>query len=180
MWLNKIVKFSIENRLTVLILAFVIMGVGIYTANRMDVDVFPDLTAPTVTVMTEAHGMAAEDVERLVTFPIETTVNGAANVRRVRSATYAGVSIVWVDFQWGMDIYKARQIVSEKLTGISDKLPQGADDPYMTPQSSIMGEMMLISVSSEEMNIMDLRTLTDWQIKQRLLAVNGVAQVIVM
>ncbi|MFP4546565.1 MAG: efflux RND transporter permease subunit [Fidelibacterota bacterium] len=180
MWLNKIVKFSIENRLTVLILAFVIMGIGVYTAIRMDVDVFPDLTAPTVTIMTEAHGMAAEDVERLVTFPVEATVNGAANVRRVRSATYAGVSIVWVDFNWGMDIYKARQIVSEKLTGITEKLPQGAKEPYMTPQSSIMGEVMLIAVSSDQLSSMDLRTLTDWQIKQRLLAVNGVAQVIVM
>ncbi len=180
MWLNKIIKFSLENRLTVLIMAFVVMGIGVYTANKMDVDVFPDLTAPTVTVMTEAHGMAAEDVERLITFPIETTVNGAANVRRVRSATYAGVSIVWIDFEWGMDIYKARQIVSERLTGTIDKLPQSSDDPYMTPQSSIMGEVMLIAVSSDAMSTIKLRTLTDWQIKQRLLAVNGVAQVIVM
>jgi CzcA family heavy metal efflux pump len=180
MWLNKIVKFSIENRLTVLVLAFVIMGIGIYTAADMDVDVFPDLTAPTVTIMTEAHGMAAEDVERLVTFPIETTINGAANVRRVRSATYAGVSIIWVDFSWGMDIYKARQIVSEKLAGITENLPEISGNPYMTPQSSIMGEVMLIAVNSDSIPSMDLRTLTDWQIKQRLLAVNGVAQVIVM
>jgi len=180
MWLNKIVKFSIENRLTVIILALVVMGIGLYIASNMDVDVFPDLTAPTVTVMTEAHGMATEDVERLITFPIETTVNGATNVRRVRSKTFAGVSIVWIDFDWGMDIYKARQIVSEKLAGITDKLPQGTDEPYMTPQSSIMGEMMLIAVSSDSISTMDLRTLSEWQIKQRLLAVNGVAQVIVM
>jgi len=178
--LNKIIKFSIENRLTVMILALIIMGIGIYVTFTMDVDVFPDLTAPTVTVMTEAHGMAAEDVERLITFPIETTVNGASNVRRVRSATYAGISIVWIDFEWGMDIYKARQIVSEKLTSVIGNLPLGTDKPYMTPQSSIMGEIMLIAVSSDSISTMDLRTLTDWQIKQRLLAVNGVAQVIIM
>ncbi len=178
--LNKIVKFSIENRATVIILAFIIMGLGIYITKTMDMDVFPDLTAPTVTVMTEAHGMAAEDVERLITFPIETTVNGASNVRRVRSATYAGISLVWIDFEWGMDIYKARQIVSEKLASVIGNLPQGTDEPYMTPQSSIMGEIMLIAVSSDSISTMNLRTLTDWQIKQRLLAVNGVAQVIVM
>lgn len=180
MWLNKIVKFSIDNRLTVMVLAFVVMAIGVFITRQMDVDVFPDLTAPTVTIMTEAHGMAAEDVERLITFPIETTVNGAAKVRRVRSATYAGVSIVWVDFAWGMDIYKARQIVSEKLAGITEKLPQGSSEPYMTPQSSVMGEVMLIAVNSDSLSTMDLRTLTEWQIKQRLLAVNGVAQVIVM
>ena len=180
MLLNKIVKFSIENRLTVVIIALLVMGIGVYTASTMDIDVFPDLTAPTVTVMTEAHGMVAEDVEKLITFPIETTVNGAPNVRRVRSATYAGVSIVWIDFEWGMDIYRARQIVSEKLAGIMDKLPQGSDEPYMTPQSSIMGEIMLIAVNSDSISTMALRSLTDWQIKQRLLAVDGVAQVIVM
>ncbi|HMA63421.1 MAG TPA: efflux RND transporter permease subunit [bacterium] len=178
--LNKIIRFSLENRLFIVVAMLVLIGAGVYTANQMDVDVFPDLTAPTVTVMTESHGMAAEDVERLITFPIETTVNGAANVRRVRSATYAGVSIVWVDFEWGMDIYKARQIVSEKLSAVTNKLPANAKEPYMTPQSSIMGEVMLIAVSSDSMTTMDLRTLTDWQIKQRLLAVNGVAQVIVM
>ena len=178
--LNKIIKFSLENRLFVVIAALVLIGAGIYTANQMDVDVFPDLTAPTVTVMTESHGMAAEDVERLITFPIETTVNGAANVRRVRSATYAGVSIVWVDFDWGMDIYKARQIVSEKLSAITNKLPASASKPYMTPQSSIMGEVMLIAVRSDSLSTMKLRTLADWQIKQRILAVNGVAQVLVM
>lgn len=178
--LNRIIRFSLENRMFIIISILVLIGAGVYTANQMDVDVFPDLTAPTVTVMTESHGMAAEDVERLITFPIETTLNGAAHVRRVRSATYAGVSIVWIDFKWGMDIYKARQIVSEKLSAVTNQLPENTGEPYMTPQSSIMGEVMLIAVSSDSLSTMDLRTLTDWQIKQRLLAVDGVAQVIVM
>ncbi|MBN2281064.1 MAG: efflux RND transporter permease subunit [Candidatus Marinimicrobia bacterium] len=180
MWLDKIVRFSIENRFTVLVAAIVVMGLGFFIAVNMNVDVFPDLTAPTVTLMTEAHGMATEDVERLITFPIETIVNGAGNVRRVRSKTYPGVSIVWIDFDWGMDIYKARQIVSEKMAGIRDNLPHGSDEPFMTPQSSIMGEVMLIAVTSDSISTMDLRTLSEWQIRQRLLAVNGVAQVIVM
>jgi CzcA family heavy metal efflux pump len=154
--------------------------VGIYTASKMEVDVFPDLTAPTVVVLTEAHGMAPEEVEKLVTFQIETAVNGATNVRRVRSSSAAGISIVWIEFEWGTDIFKARQIVSEKLTIVAEKLPLGVGNPTLAPQSSIMGEIMLISLSSDRTTPMDLRTIADWNIRPRLLATGGVSQVIVI
>ena len=178
--LDKITQYALHNRLMIIVASVLLLIAGIYTASKMEVDVFPDLTAPTVVVLTEAHGMAPEEVEKLVTFQIETAVNGATNVRRVRSSSAAGISIVWVEFEWGTDIFKARQIVSEKLTVIAEKLPQGVGNPTLAPQSSIMGEIMLISLSSDSTTPMDLRTIADWNIRPRLLATGGVSQVIVI
>ncbi len=178
--LNKIIKFSLHNRFFVVIASVLLLIFGSVVASKMEVDVFPDLTAPTVVVLTEAHGMAPEEVEKLVTFPIETSVNGATNVRRVRSSSSAGISIVWVEFEWDTDIYKARQIVNEKITAVAEKLPQGVGNPTMGPQSSIMGEIMLVSVTADETSQIDLRTIADWTIRPRLLATGGVSQVIVI
>ena len=177
--LNRILKFSLNNRLLVIVGFGLLSLFGTYVAFNMEVDVFPDLTAPTVVVLTEAHGMAPEEVERLVTFPIETSVNGASNVRRVRSASSGGFSIVWVEFEWDTDIYHARQVVNEKLAAISDRLPIGAGTPTMAPQSSIMGEIMFVALTADSTSMMELRTLADWIIRPRLLATGGVAQVIV-
>lgn len=178
--LNSIIKYALHNRLMTIVGSAVLLVVGIFTATKMDIDVFPDLTAPTVVVMTEAQGLAPEEVEKLVSFPIETALNGASNIRRIRSSSSAGLSIVWAEFDWGMDVYKARQIVSEKLQTISAKLPEGIDQPIMAPQSSIMGEMMMISLSSDSVSPMKLRTLADWTIRPQLLSAGGVAQVIVI
>lgn len=178
--LNKILDFSLRNRLLILFSAVILLTVGSYVASRMEIDVFPDLTAPSVVVLTEAHGMATEEVERLVTFPIEISLNGATDVRRVRSSSATGISIVWVDFEWDTDIYKARQIVTEKLATVAEKLPVNAGMPTLAPQSSIIGEIMVITVSSDSVSPMDLRTLADWQIRNRLLSIGGVSQVIVM
>lgn len=178
--LNKIIKFSLQNRFFVVIASVLLLIFGSVVASRMEVDVFPDLTAPTVVVLTEAHGMAPEEVEKLVTFPIETSVNGATNVRRVRSSSSAGISIVWVEFEWDTDIYKARQIVNEKITAVAEKLPQGVGNPTMGPQSSIMGEIMLVSVTADKTSQIDLRTIADWTIRPRLLATGGVSQVVVI
>ena len=178
--LNKIIKFSLHNRFFVVIASVLLLIFGSVIASKMEVDVFPDLTAPTVVVLTEAHGMAPEEVEKLVTFPIETSVNGATNVRRVRSSSSAGISIVWVEFEWNTDIYKARQIVNEKITAVAEKLPQGVGNPTMGPQSSIMGEIMLVSVTADKTSQIDLRTIADWTIRPRLLATGGVSQVVVI
>jgi Cu(I)/Ag(I) efflux system membrane protein CusA/SilA len=178
--LNKIIHFSLNNRLVVLAVAVLIVMAGLYTATNMEVDVFPDLNAPTVVVMTEARGMAPEEVERLVTFPIETSVNGAANVRRVRSSSTTGFSIVWVEFEWNTDIYKARQIVSEKISVIGDALPSNAGNPILGPQSSILGELLIVGLTADTTSLQELRTLADWTIRPRLLTMGGVAQVAVI
>lgn len=178
--LNRILHFALDNRLLIVVGSIVLIVFGTYVAIRMEVDVFPDLTAPTVVVLTEAHGMAPEEVEKLVTFPIETSVNGASNVRRVRSSSMAGISIVWVEFEWDTDIYKARQIVTEKISSLSERLPDGVDLPTLAPQSSIMGEIMLISLTADSTSIMDVRTIADWTVRPRLLATGGVAQVVVI
>lgn len=201
--LNNIIRFSLNNRLLVLVASMLLLVAGIYTATTMDVDVFPDLNAPTVTVMTEAKGMAPEEVERLVTFPIETAVNGATDVRRVRSSSSMGFSIVWVEFDWGTDIYRARQIVSEKIATVMDLLPQNVGTPTLGPQSSILGEVLFVGLtvdgemgresddasrrnshlgkeSQPSTSMQDLRTLAEWTIRPRLLATGGVAQVAVL
>lgn len=178
--LNNIIKIALNNRLMVVIASIFLLFGGSYIASQMEVDVFPDLTAPTVVILTEAHGLAPEEVEKLVSFHIETAVNGATNVRRVRSSSSAGFSIVWVEFDWGTDIYKARQTVNEKLSIVLDKMPKGISKPIMAPQSSIMGEMMMMSLSSDSVSPMKLRTISDWVIRPRLLALGGVSQVITM
>jgi CzcA family heavy metal efflux pump len=178
--LNRIIQFSLHNRLLVLSAAVLLIVVGSFTASRMDVDVFPDLTAPSVVVLTEAHGMAPEEIERQVTFQVETAMNGAANVRRVRSSSSAGISIVWVEFEWGTEVYKARQVVTEKLAAVANSLPLGVSAPVMAPQTSIMGEIMLISVTAPHTSSMDIRTIADWNIRPRLLSIGGVSQVVVI
>ena len=178
--LNGIIRFSLNNRMVVLVIAALCLVAGIYSTTHTEVDVFPDLNAPTVVVMTEAEGMAPEEVERLVTFPIETAVNGATNVRRVRSSSATGFSIVNIEFDWGTDIYKARQIVSEKIAMIGDDLPENVGKPTLGPQASILGELMIIGLTADTTSMQDLRTIADWTIRPRLLSTGGVAQVAVM
>lgn len=178
--LNNILTLALNNRLLILLGALALSLSGIFLARNMNVDVFPDLTAPTVTLMTEAHGMESEEVEKLVTYQIETAMNGSPNVRRIRSSSAAGISIVWVEFEWGTDIYRARQIVSERIPMIIENLPKGVGMPAMTPISSIMGEIMLLGVYSDSIPAMELRTLADWTLMPRIKAVGGVANVIVI
>ncbi len=178
--LNSIIRFSLNNKYLILLSSLVLVIFGIRTATRMDVDVFPDLTAPTVVIMTDAHGMASEEVERLVTFPIETAVNGATDVRRVRSASSQGFSFVWVEFDWGTDIFKARQIVSEKLISVSSQMPLGVGQPALAPQSSVMGEIFFVGIQADSTSMMDLRTLAEWNVKPLILATGGVSQVTII
>lgn len=178
--LNGIIRFSLNNRMVTLVIAALCLVAGIYSTMHTEVDVFPDLNAPTVVVMTEAEGMAPEEVERLVTFPIETAVNGATNVRRVRSSSATGFSIVNIEFDWGTDIYKARQIVSEKIAMVGADLPENVGNPTLGPQASILGELMIIGLTADTTSMQDLRTIADWTIRPRLLSTGGVAQVAVM
>ena len=178
--LNKIIRFSLQNRLLVLIASILLLVGGLYQTFHTEVDVFPDLNAPTVVVMTEAGGMAAEEVEQLVTFPIETAVNGATDVRRVRSSSTTGFSVVWVEFDWDTDIYLARQIVSEKLATVAESLPDNVGNPTLGPQSSILGEVLIVGLTADSTSMLDLRTLADWVIRPRLLSTGGVAQVAVL
>ena len=178
--LNKIIHFSLQNRLLVLVASILLLVGGTYMAFHTEVDVFPDLNAPTVVVMTEANGMAAEEVEQLVTFPIETAVNGATGVRRVRSSSTTGFSVVWVEFDWDTDIYLARQIVSEKLAAVDDALPDNVGKPTLGPQSSILGELLIVGLTVDSTSMLDLRTMADWTIRPRLLSTGGVAQVAVL
>lgn len=175
--LNRIIYFSLRNRLSILISALLLLLSGLYVTNRMDIDVFPELTAPTVVIMTEAPGMAPQEVERLVTFPIETAVNGSTGIRRVRSNSTMGFSIVWVEFNWKTDTYNARQTVTERIIKVSSELPEEVNKPVLAPQSSLLGEMMIIAVESDSVSDMDLRTFAEWNLRRRLLSIPGVAQV---
>lgn len=178
--LNKILSISLHNRLLVLLGAVLLSITGIFIARDMNVDVFPDLTAPTVTILTEAHGMESEEVEKLVSYQLETAMNGSPSVRRIRSSSAAGISIVWIEFEWGTDIYRARQIVSERIPMVQEKLPEGVSTPTMAPISSIMGEIMLLAVRSDSLSPMELRTLADWTISPRIKSIGGIANVIVI
>lgn len=178
--LNRIIHFSLYNRLLIVILSGVLLLAGVGVLLRTEVDIFPDLNAPTVVVMTEAPGLAPEEVEKLVTFPIETSVNGATNVRRVRSSSATGFSVVAVEFDWGTDIYIARQTVSEKLAGVAETLPPGVKTPTLGPQSSILGEIMIIGLTADSTSLLDLRTIAERVIRPRLLSIGGVSQVAVI
>ncbi|MBW6459399.1 MAG: CusA/CzcA family heavy metal efflux RND transporter [Bacteroidales bacterium] len=178
--LNSIIKFSLNNKYFILLCSLLLLVFGLRTAVQMDVDVFPDLTAPTVVVMTDAHGMASEEVERLVTLPIETAVNGATDVRRVRSASSQGFSFVWVEFDWGTDIFKARQVVSEKLIWVASLMPLGVGQPVLAPQSSVMGEIFFIGMQADSTDLMELRTIAEWNVKPVILATGGVSQVTII
>lgn len=175
--IDALIRWSLRNRGAVILFGLILLGVGTFTAVRMPVDVFPDLTAPTVTVITEAHGMAPAEVETQVTFPIESALNGASGVRRVRSSTAVGISVVWVEFEWGTEIQSARQVVSEKIALVSNELPPEVERPILAPVSSIMGEILFISLTSDKHSPIELRTAADTVIRRRLLSESGVSQV---
>lgn len=175
--LDRITAFALRNRFMILTGTIVIMIAGMFIIRKFDIDIFPELTAPTVVIMTEAGGMAPEEVEKFVTFPIETTVNGSTGIRRVRSNSTMGFSIVWVEFEWGTDIYKARQTITERLFQVRESLPMGIDQPVIAPQTSLLGEMMIIAIESDSLSQMDLRTFADWTMIPRLQSVPGIAQV---
>lgn len=175
--LDKIILFSIENRLLIVLIAVILLATGIYLATQIPVDILPDLTAPTVVLITEAKGWAPEEIETQITYPIESVLNGLTNLRRLRSRTLVGKSMIWVEFDWDVNIYLARQLVAEKLDIIADKLPPGIDLPIMAPISSVMGEIYFVGLTSDSVSPMDMRTFVDWQIIPRLLAIAGVAQV---
>lgn len=176
--IDRIISWSLANRLLVLGLSVIFLAVGTWVAVRMPVDVLPDLTAPTVTILVEGQGMAPTDMEALVTFPIETALNGAAGVRRVRSATAVGIAVIWVEFEWGQDIYRARQTVSERVTAVAADLPPQVDPPALAPVSSIMGEIIFIALRSDRHSPLELRTIAETQVRRRVLAVPGVSQVV--
>jgi Cu/Ag efflux pump CusA len=177
--LSYIIRWSLKNRLLVIFISLIISFIGSYTVLNLPVDVFPDLNRPTVTIMTEANGLAPEEVEKLVTFPIENLMNGVAGVQRIRSQSGIGLSVIYVEFKWGTDIYVNRQLVTEKINIAKNQIPQNSN-PILAPISSIMGEIMLISVKSRKgkTSDMELRTLCDWTIRNRLLTIPGIAQVI--
>src|SRR4051812_34250048 len=175
--MKRVIQWSIDHRWLVIALSVVLAAAGAWTARQMPIDVFPDLTAPTVTILTEGHGMAPDEMESLVTFPLESAINGASGVRRVRSATAVGIAVVWVEFDWGTDIFAARQIVAEKLTLVSSALPPQVERPILAPISSIMGEILFFAISSPTDDALTLRTVADTVVRRRLLAVPGVSQV---
>src|SRR5688572_12958701 len=175
--MKHLIGWSIDHHWVVIGLSLLLFAAGASTAMQMPVDVFPDLTAPTVTVLAEGHGMAPEEMESLVTLPIESAINGAAGVRRVRSATAVGIAVVWVEFDWGADIFVSRQLVSEKLALVGGSLPPQVERPVLAPISSIMGEILFFSISSETESPLTLRTIADTTVRRRLLAVPGVSQV---
>ena len=176
--IDGLIRWSLAHRAVVLAAAAAFFVWGVWTALRMPLDVLPDLTAPTVTVLTEAPGMDPLEIESLVTFPIESSLNGAAGVRRVRSATAVGVAVVWVEFDWGQDIARARQTVTEKLSLVSGSLPPGVEPPFLAPVSSIMGEVLFVGLESDRHSGLELRTTAETTVRRRLLAVPGVSQVI--
>src|SRR5438093_5705721 len=175
--MKRLIQWSIEHHWMVLAFSVLLLLGGLWTARSMPVDVFPDLTAPTVTILTEGHGMAPDEMESLVTFPIESAINGASSVRRVRSATALGIAVVWVEFDWGTDIFMARQVVAEKLSLVAGTLPPQVQRPVLAPISSIMGEILFFAISSDHDDPLTLRTIADTVVRRRLLAVSGVSQV---
>ena len=179
--LNGVIRFALRNRLLIVGLSLGVIALGGYVTTTLPVDVLPDLTRPRVTLLTEAHGMAPEEVEQLVTIPLENAVNGATDVIAVRSSSGIGLSVIYVEFDWGTDIYTARQIVQERLESAKDDLPEGIQ-PQMTPVSSLLGQIMLVGMWSEsgQTDPMELRTLADWNVGQQLRTITGVSQVITM